>query len=352
MSRFLQERYRDLEPYVPGEQPQGLDKLVKLNTNENPYPLSEKAAAVAAEKLRGFQLYPDPDYAELRNAFAAWLGVSPAQVMPTNGSDEALDLAFKAYCGERTPAVFPDITYGFYPVFAAANGLPSQIVPLRDDFTMDLDALCDAQGTLFIANPNAPTGALLSVDEIESLVAADSDRIVVVDEAYIDFGGESCVGLIDRYENVLITQTFSKSRSMAGLRLGFAIGSEALIADLNTLRCSMNPYNVNEAAVAYGLGALADEDAFDAARQKICATREETIGRLRALGFQVIDSYANFIFARTSQMAGEELYRRLKERGIIVRHFGVERIEDFNRITIGTPEQMDALVAALEDILG
>ena len=352
MSKYLSETRANLKPYVPGEQPVDVERYIKLNTNESPYGLSEVALAYAFASLRPLQLYPDPEYGELRRAFAESVGVSADEVMAVNGSDEALYLAFSAFCDDATPAVFADITYGFYPVFANMCRVPFRTIPLTDDLRIDPADYLDAKGTVFIANPNAPTGALLGVDDIEHIVAANPDNVVVIDEAYIDFGGETVVPLIRKYPNLLVTRTFSKSRSLAGARLGFAIGAPALIADLNTLRNSINPYNVNNATVAYGLGSLVDDEAFRANCAAIAETRAFTVGGLRVLGFDMPDSFANFVFARTPRMGGAELYAALKERGILVRHFDNERICDYNRISIGTPEQMQTLLDVLAELLG
>lgn len=352
MSKYLSETRANLEPYVPGEQPVDIERYIKLNTNESPYPISEAALAYAFASLRPLQLYPDPEYGELRTAFAASIGLSADEVMAVNGSDEALYLAFSAFCDEATPAVFADITYGFYPVFANMCRVPFRTIPLTDDLRIDPDDYLDAKGTVFIANPNAPTGALLGIADIERVVAANPDNVVVIDEAYIDFGGETVAPLVREYPNLLVTRTFSKSRSLAGARLGFAVGCPDLIADLNTLRNSINPYNVNSATVAYGLGSLVDDEAFRANCAEIAQTRAYTADGLRALGFDMPDSYANFVFARTPRMGGGELYAALKERGILVRHFDNERISDYNRISIGTPEQMQTLLDVLAELLG
>ncbi len=350
MSRFFSRRYSRLEPYVPGEQPRER-KYVKLNTNESPYPPSPSAVAAAREAAARLNLYPDPECASLRKAAADTFGVRPGQLVFTNGSDDALNFAFMAFCSDTVPAVFADITYGFYPVFAALNGVPSVTVPLKSDFSMDAGALKAARGTLFIANPNAPTGISLPLAVMEDIIASDPDRIVVVDEAYVDFGGESCIGLIDRYDNLLVCRTFSKSLSMAGARLGFAAGCEALVSDLETLRYSTNPYNINGMTMAAGIGSLADGKYFEDNCRRIIETREKTAARMKKLGFEVLPSSANFIFVRHNGISGEDYYSGLRKRGVLVRHFNGERIRDFNRITIGSPEEMDVLVAETEKIL-
>ncbi|MBQ6454650.1 MAG: histidinol-phosphate transaminase [Eggerthellaceae bacterium] len=352
MSKYLSQTRANLTPYVPGEQPVDIERYIKLNTNESPFRLSKAALAYAFASLRPLQLYPDPEYGELRRAFAESIGVSADEVMAVNGSDEALYLAFSAFCDEKTPAVFADITYGFYPVFADMCRIPYETIPLTDDLQINPEDYLDAKGTIFIANPNAPTGVLLGVSDIERIIESNPENVVVIDEAYIDFGGETVVPLIRKYDNLLVTRTFSKSRSLAGARLGFAIGCTELIADLNTLRNSINPYNVNNATVAYGLGSLADDDAFRDNCTAIEETRAFTVDGLKTLGFEMPDSYANFVFARTPKMAGGELYHALKERGILVRHFDNERICDYNRISIGTPEQMQTLLDTLKELLG
>jgi len=350
MSRFFSDKYSLLTPYTPGEQPQQM-KYVKLNTNESPFPPSEKALDYAAANTRPLNLYSDPECAGLNRLLAEAYGLSPDEVITTNGSDEILNFAFMAFCDANTPAVFPDITYGFYPVFAALNGLPYREIPLKEDFSVAPADYYGAKATVFIANPNAPTGIALTRGEIEGIIKANADNVVVVDEAYVDFGGESCIPLIHKYKNLLVTQTFSKSRSLAGARLGYGIACRELIGDLNTIRYSTNPYNINSMTMATGIGVLLDKPYFDANCGKIIENRAYTVSRLRELGFEVLPSSANFVFARTPKMEGGELYRRLKDKGILVRHFDKTRISDFNRITIGTAEQMDILIDALKMLL-
>ncbi len=350
MSRFFSAKYDDLTPYVPGEQP-GEKQYVKLNTNENPFPPSPKAILYAREHVRSPELYSDPEGVELRRALAFLCGVRPEELVLTNGSDEVLNFAFMAFCDGEHPALFPDITYGFYPVFCQLNHIPYREIPLKEDFSIDPADYIGQKGTVFIANPNAPTGKLLSAEAIESILKADPDRVVVVDEAYIDFGGTSCIPLIRKYPNLLVTQTFSKSRSMAGARLGFGVGDEALIRDLNTLRYSTNPYNVNSMTLALGLGTVLEESYTQKNCAEIVRVREKTAGELKALGFTMTDSKANFLFARSDRIPGEELYLKLKDRGILVRHFSKPRIADFNRITVGTESQMNILLEAVKALL-
>lgn len=350
MSKFLTEKLRGLEAYVPGEQPKER-KYVKLNTNESPFPPSEYARRIAAEQLEKLMLYPDPDCRELLEEIAFNADVGRENVIVSNGSDEVLNFAFMAYCDKDTPAVFPDITYGFYKVFADLNGVPSRILPLNDDFTIDLEAYKKEAGTVFIANPNAPTGLALPVEEIEKLLQANPNRVVVVDEAYVDFGGESCIPLTKKYDNLLVTQTFSKSRSLAGARLGFGVACKAIIDDLNKIKYSTNPYNVNRVTAALGVGAIRDKEYFDACRLSVIETRKWTAEKLKEFGFTMTDSMANFLFVRHEKIGGEELYLRLKEKGILVRHFKTDRIKDYNRITVGSRAEMEALVTAIGEIV-
>ena len=350
MSRYLSPRCSALVPYVPGEQPRER-KYIKLNTNESPFPPSEKAIAAATEAAGKLNLYSDPSCKALVEAIASLYDVAPAQVICTNGSDEVLDFVFQAFCDEHTPAVFPDITYGFYPVFAQRNHVPYETIPLKSDFTVDVQAYCGIGKTVIIANPNAPTGIALTVEEIEKIVVSNPNHVVVVDEAYVDFGADSCIPLTKKYDNLLVTQTFSKSRSMAGARLGFGIGHENLIADLHTIRNSTNPYNVNSMTMAAGVGVLADEAYTQKNCQTVIENRAYTASELQKRGFEMTDSMANFIFAKHPKLDGGKLYEKLKENGILVRHFTAPRIADYNRITIGTQKEMDALIGAIDQIL-
>ena len=350
MSRFFSSKFSALTPYTPGEQPKER-KYIKLNTNESPFPPSEKAMRMAADAAENLQLYSDPEQRLLTKAVADNLGVDPAEVLLTNGSDEILNFAFMAFCDGDHPAVFADLTYGFYKVFAQLNCVPYEEIPLKDDFSICTDDYIGINKTIFIANPNAPTGILLSVDEIEKIVKSNPDNVVVVDEAYIDFGGESCVPLIKKYDNLLVTRTFSKSRSMAGARLGFGVGCRELIADLNTIKYSTNPYNVNSMTAAAGLGTMADEEYTLKNCKTIIENREYVTRELRALGFEMTDSMTNFVFAKHEKVSGEDIYKGLRERGILVRHFSTPRICEYNRITVGSLDEMRALVAAVKEIL-
>ena len=350
MSRFLSDKYSTLTPYTPGEQPQDT-QYVKLNTNESPFPPSEKVMHKAWETMRPLQLYSDPDCRIVREKLAACYGVKPEEVLVTNGSDEGLNFCFMAFCDREHGAAFPDITYGFYPVFAQLNGIPYTEIPLKEDFSVDASDYLGIGKTIFIANPNAPTGILLPPSEVERILQANPDHVVVIDEAYVDFGGESCIPLTRTYDNLLVVQTFSKSRSLAGGRLGYIIGNRALIADLDALRYSTNPYNVNSATLAVGAAILDDGETTRANCAVIRENRAYTAEALQALGFLVLDSRANFVFAASPAIDGEALYRKLKARGVLVRHFTKPRIAQFNRITIGTRQQMDALLTAVRAIL-
>ena len=350
MSRFFSSKYDALEAYTPGEQPRDL-QYVKLNTNESPFPPSPGVIEAAAREAETLRLYSDPESDALTAAVAERYGVSPSQVLMTNGSDEILNFAFMAFGDARHGFVFPDITYGFYPVFAAVNAVPFREIPLRDDFTIDVRDYCAVGQNIVIANPNAPTGLLLSVAEIEEIVRTNPEHVVVIDEAYIDFGGESCVPLLAKYENLLVTQTFSKSRSLAGARLGFGIGAPSLIQDLNTIKYSTNPYNVNRMTAAAGAAAIADDAYYRANARIIMENRAFTQTELQKRGFAVLDSAANFLFAKAPFADGETLYRRLKARGILIRHWNKPRIGDWCRITVGTRAQMEALLAAVDALM-
>lgn len=350
MSRFFSEKYSTLQPYVPGEQPRDRS-YIKLNTNESPFPPSPSAQEYAARAAKDLQLYSDPECTAIREKLASRYGLHPSQVFISNGSDEALYLAFLCFCDAQTPAIFPDITYGFYKVFAQFLDIPCTQVPLKDDFTVGVEDYLGVNKTIFLANPNAPTGQLLTLSQIERILKANPDNVVVIDEAYIDFGGESAVKLIGTYENLLVTQTFSKSRSLAGGRLGMAFGSEALIRDLRTAKYSINPYNVNSMTMTAGLGALEDEAYTRENCRSIINNREFTTRELTKLGFAVLPSMANFVLAGHQDIPGEILYSKLKKKGILVRYFDSPRLRPYVRITIGTIQEMKVLLAAVSEIL-
>ncbi len=350
MSRFLSEKYSSLIPYTPGEQPKER-KYIKLNTNESPFPPSKKAIEGACRAAQSLELYSDPEAKGLTEKIAELYDVTPDCVLCTNGSDEILNFAFMAFCDRQSPAVFPDITYGFYSVFAELNGVPYEEIPLCEDFSINVNDYVGINKNIFIANPNAPTGICLSLCEIERIVASNPDNVVVIDEAYVDFGAESAVGLTKRYDNLLVTQTFSKSRSMAGARLGFGIGCPSLIADLNMIKYSTNPYNVNSMTMAAGFGVLCDEEYTRKNCLSVIENREYTANELKKLGFTMTESKANFLFAKHDKIDGGEVYSKLRERGILIRHFTKPRISEYNRITVGSREEMDALIDAMTDIL-
>lgn len=350
MSRFFSDKYSSLVPYTPGEQPQD-KKYVKLNTNESPFPPSAAVTEAVKAEANRLQLYSDPECAELRKEAAKAFGINPSEIIMTNGSDEILNFAFMAFADEKKPLRFADITYGFYPVFAQLNHIPYIEVPLKDDFTIDSDDYKSVAQTIVIANPNAPTGLALSLDTIESIVKSNPDNVVIIDEAYIDFGGFSAVPLTKKYDNLLVTGTFSKSRSMAGARLGFGIGNAKLIADLNTVKYSTNPYNVNRLTAAAGIAALRDNDYYMNNCKTIQENRAWTTDELEKLGFRVLPSSANFVFAKSDKISGEKLYLTLKEKGILIRHFTKERICEYNRITIGTAEQMRIFIDTVKEII-
>ncbi|HBL40699.1 MAG TPA: histidinol-phosphate transaminase [Ruminococcaceae bacterium] len=349
MSRFFSARFSELVPYIPGEQPQNR-QYIKLNTNESPFPPSPRVAQAVEKESERLALYSDPECVRLRSKMAEVYHLDPSQIVMTNGSDEVLNFAFMAFADENAPLAFADITYGFYPVFAQINRIPYTEIPLKNDFVLDPNDYIGINKTVVIANPNAPTGKFLPLDDIERIVKSNPDNVVIVDEAYVDFGGESAVTLINRYDNLLVTGTFSKSRSMAGARIGFGFGNPKLIADLNTLRYSTNPYNVNLLSEAAGVAALEENDYYMDNCKVIMQNRTWTTEQLRKLGFHVLDSKTNFVFAESDRIEGGELYRMLKEKGILIRHFDKEKLTNFNRITIGTMEQMQALIKTITEL--
>lgn len=348
MSRFLNQKLSALTPYTPGEQPKDR-QFLKLNTNESPFPPSPLAQQYAREEAGKLELYSDPCCTRLTAAAAKVFGVAEEEIIFSNGSDEVLDFAFQAFCEKG--AIFPDITYGFYKVFAALHGIPFTQIPLREDFSITIEDYVNRTETIFIANPNAPTGLYLTPDQVEQIVASNRERVVVIDEAYIDFGGETSIPLTRKYDNLLVVGTFSKSRSMAGARLGYAIGNKHLIQDLNTIKYSFNPYNVNRMTMAAGTGALEDGEYFQTNCQKIIATRTWTTAALERLDFTVLPSMTNFVLAKRDNTPGKALYTKLREKGILVRHFDTPRLTDYLRITIGSQEQMEQFVAAVTTIL-
>ncbi|MBQ2955703.1 MAG: histidinol-phosphate transaminase [Clostridia bacterium] len=349
MSRFLSDARKSLAPYTPGEQPKVMN-LIKLNTNESPFPPSPKVIeAVSADAVSKLRLYSDIQTTGLVQAIAERNGLAPAQVITSNGSDEILAFAFQAFGAEGV--AFPDITYGFYSVWAELFSCPARIVPLNDDFTVPLESFMTNTHMVVLANPNAPTGLALPLSDIRKLLDANPDQLVVIDEAYADFADESAVSLIPEYENLLVVQTFSKSRQLAGARLGFAMGQECLIADLNRIKFSFNPYNVNSLTQLAGEAAMRDEAYFTSCRDKIIAARGWTEKELISLGFTVLPSKTNFIFAAPNFCGGQEYLSALRERNILVRHWNSERIRDYVRITVGTQEQMETLIQVTKELI-
>lgn len=352
MSRFINKRFSSLKAYTPGEQPTDM-KYIKLNTNESPYPPSEGVLrAVSRDEVSRLNLYPDPECGALKDSIAELYGVERGNVFVSNGSDDILNFFFMAFCdGEKHPVKFPSISYGFYSVYAELYGVKYSKIDLGENFSIDVRDYMGNDANVVIANPNAPTGMALSRDEIERILTADPDRVVLIDEAYVDFGAESCVELTKKYDNLIVVCTYSKSRSMAGARLGFAIACEELIKDLEKIKFSTNPYNINRLTMAAGIAAIKDNDYYADNCRKIIETREYTQKRLVGMGFSVTPSLSNFIFAAHPDLGGEELYLTLKSRGILVRHFSDKRICEYNRITVGTREQMDAFLDAVSNIL-
>jgi len=356
MSPYWSEVVRALTPYVPGEQPR-LPNLVKLNTNENPYgPSPQALAAIEREIGDGLRLYPDPQGMPLREAIAAGHGgISPQEVFVGNGSDEVLGFAFLALLKQALPVLFADITYSFYPVYCRLYGIEHRLVPLRDDFSLAVEDYRQPNGGIVLANPNAPTGRMLHLEEIETLLTDHPDSVVLVDEAYVDFAQPpyaSAAVLVPRHPNLLVVQTFSKSRSLAGLRVGFAIGQRPLIEALERVKDSFNSYPLDRLALAGATAALADRDWFERTRQAVIASRTQLSRQLAALGFEVLPSQANFVFARHAERDAGELATALRARAVLVRHFRAPRIDQFLRITVGNEAQCQALIAALGECLG
>ena len=351
MSRFLSDRLLSLTPYTPGEQPQDFN-YVKLNTNESPFePSPEVIRALNTEEVSLLRLYSDPECKKTVKAIADYYGVESKNVVLGNGSDEILSFIFEAFCDKDTPVAFPDISYGFYEVFASLYGIKAHVIPLKEDYSLCADDYCGLNETVVIANPNAPTGMAISLEDIEKIASTNPNNVVVIDEAYVDFGGESAVELTRKYDNLIVVQTFSKSRQLAGARLGFAVADEALITDLNTVRFSTNPYNINRLTLLAGEAAIKDTAYFEKTRALIIENRAYTVAELEKRGFTVLDSKTNFVFASHKTTGGEELYKGLKANGVLVRFFNKPRLNKYLRITIGTKEQMDALLEALDKIL-
>ena len=350
MSKFWSPFVKDLVPYVPGEQPK-LTKLVKLNTNENPYGPSPKAiAAMQAEVTDDLRLYPDPNGDRLKQAVADYYGVQTNQVFVGNGSDEVLAHAFHGLFQHGKPLLFPDISYSFYPVYCGLYGIDAKQIALDEQFQIRIEEYAQANAGIIVPNPNAPTGCLLALEAIERLLQLNTETVVLVDEAYVDFGGETAISLVDKYPNLLVTQTLSKSRSLAGLRVGLAVGHPDLIEALERIKNSFNSYPLDRMAIAGAAAAFADREYFAQTCKAVIDSRETVVAGLQALGFEVLPSKANFVFARHPQHDAAKLAAKLREQGVIVRHFTQARIAQFLRITIGTPEQNQALLDGLEGV--
>ena len=349
MSRFLNQQYQSLEAYTPGEQPRDM-QYIKLNTNESPYPPAPSVVeAMTKQQVELLRLYSDPTAKGLKDKLAGLYGVKPENVFISNGSDEVLNFTFMAFGGNG--AVFPDISYGFYEVYADLYAINAEKIPLERDFSIDYRKYCGKNKLVVIANPNAPTGMTIPVWQIEEIVKSNPDSLVLIDEAYVDFGGETCLPLIGMYDNLLVTRTYSKSRCLAGGRLGYAFGSPAVIADLEKIKYSTNPYNINRLTLLLGEKTVDAESYYQEKCREIEATRAWTTAQLEELGFEVLPSKANFIFVKTDKMDGGELYKKLKEKGILVRHFTNPRICQYNRVTIGTKQQMQTLIDTVKEVL-
>ncbi|WP_336138966.1 histidinol-phosphate transaminase [Acinetobacter ursingii] len=352
--RFWSPEVRELEPYTPGEQPK-IQNLLKLNTNENPYPPSPKVVqavqAVLTHQADALRLYPDPDASQLKQAIATQQNVSVDQVFVGNGSDEVLAHIFKAFFIQDQPILYPDITYSFYPVYSQFFGIETKQVPLNDDFEIVVDDYSQANGGIIITNPNAPTSIALSLQQIEQVLQANPDRVVVIDEAYVDFGAETAVGLVNQYDNLVVCQTTSKSRSLAGLRVGFAIAQAHLIVALEAVKNSFNSYPMDRFAIAAAVASFEDQAYFEAQCQKVIQSRDKLVEELKVIGFKVLPSKANFIFVTHPARDAAELATQLREQGVLVRYFNKPRIDQYLRITIGTDQQNQRLIETLKTLL-
>ncbi|QUB96125.1 histidinol-phosphate transaminase [Leptotrichia sp. oral taxon 218] len=357
MSKFWNDKIKEIEPYVPGEQPKD-KKYIKLNTNENPYSPSKKVIEkIKSMNLEDLKLYPDPDVSELRKVIAEYFSqkiderITKEQIFVGNGSDEVLALIFMTFFNKGDKVYYPDITYSFYPVYADLFDLKEVKIPLNKNFEIEIDKYFGVDGHIIITNPNAPTSIALKLEEVEEIVKKNPNQLVVVDEAYIDFGAESAVKLVNKYDNVLVVQTFSKSRSFAGMRLGYAIGSENIIEGLNRLKFSFNSYTIDRISIEAGIESFKDDDYFVKINAKIIETREKTVKKLKELEFKVLNSSANFIFISHNKVFAGDLYKQLKDNGILVRYFAKDRIDNYLRVTIGTDEEMEIFIEKLEKLL-
>lgn len=351
MSRYLLPRLEALEPYVPGEQPQD-KRYIKLNTNESPFPPSPKVMeALSRERIAGLNLYPDPLCDRLISALAKEYGLEPENVFVGNGSDEVLGFAFMAYTDASHPVTIPSVSYGFYQVYAKLYGCKANQIDLNEDFSIPVEKFLNQPGMVALANPNAPTALALPLGDVERIVKANPDHPVLIDEAYVDFGGETCLPLLSKYPNLLIVRTFSKSRSLAGGRLGYAMGSREMIADLNRVKFSFHPYNINSLTMAAGIVAMEDKAYFEGCVATIRQTRDKTADSLRRLGFQVTSSATNFLFAGHPGLDGKAYYEKLKEKGVLVRFLSHPTLKGYVRITVGSEEQMQTVLDKTKEIL-
>lgn len=350
MSRFLSDNYKSLVPYVPGEQVNV--KVIKLNTNESPFPPSPKVKEILSEEvIDKLNLYSDPELKELTAAIAKQFDVTPDMVFCGNGSDDVLAFAIMGFCGRGGKLCCPEISYGFYPVYADIFGVELEQIPLNDDFSINAEDYIGKNKNIVIANPNAPTGLALSFDDVERIVSSNPDNLVIMDEAYMAFCYDSCMELVKKYPNLLVTRTFSKSHSLAGLRVGFGIAQKEIIEDLNKLKFSFNPYNINTLSVKAAAAAIADNEYYDDKISQIVATREKVQNQLRELGFRCTDSKSNFIFASSDRISAAELAAELRKRNILVRYFNKAKIDNYLRITVGAADDMQTLVSAITEIL-
>lgn len=357
MGKFWNDKIKEIEPYTPGEQPKD-KKYIKLNTNENPYPPSAKVIGkIESMNLEDLKLYPDPDVTELRKVIAEYFSnkindeITHKQVFIGNGSDEILAFIFMTFFNAGDKVYYPDITYSFYPVYADLFNVKEIKIPLNDNFEIEIQKYFGLDGHIIITNPNAPTSIALKLDEIEEIVKNNPNQLIIVDEAYVDFGAESAVKLINKYDNVLVVQTFSKSRSTAGIRLGYALGCESIIEGLNRLKFSFNSYTIDRISIEAGIESFKDNEYFEKTNAKIIQTREKTSEKLKKLGFKVLNSSANFIFISHNKVFAGDLYKQLKENGVLVRYFAKDRIDNYLRVTIGTNEEMRIFIEKLEKII-
>ncbi|AGX42733.1 histidinol-phosphate transaminase [Clostridium saccharobutylicum] len=351
MSKYWNETVNNIEPYIPGEQPKD-KKYIKLNTNENPYPPSKKAIEAMENVINDdLKLYPDPTCSELISEIAVKYGVDEDEVFVGNGSDEVLAFSFMTFFSREKRILFPDISYTFYKVYSELFKLNYELVKLDDDFNIPLDEFKKSNGGIIIPNPNAPTGKYIDTENLRNLIEVNKESVVIIDEAYVDFGGESMVKFIKDYQNLLVVQTLSKSRSLAGMRVGFALGHRDLIEGLNRIKNSMNSYTIDRVALAGAKAAINDNEYFNEITKKIINTRENSTNQLRELGFKVLESKANFIFVTHEKANGKFLYESLKDNGILVRYFNKDRIDNYLRITIGTDNEMDVLIEKIKTIL-